>query len=95
MQQLQTEPGRFSNASELNALLEAFARYMPLASAIESFWLDPKSRQAQSWSAHRDINEVMLATSLVPEGYPDQSLLSDCDTHYLNSGFDRARSRLV
>jgi hypothetical protein len=67
--ELQAEPARFSNASGLGPLLEALTRYIPLASTIESLWLDPKSQQAQTWLAHRDINEVMLATSVLPTGY--------------------------
>jgi hypothetical protein len=42
---------------------------MPFGERIESFWRDPEHRQSLAWSEHRDINEVMLATSLVPEGF--------------------------
>lgn len=48
--------------------LEALRSYAPLRAEIESFWLDPEHRRAQSWTEHLDINEVMLATSLVPDG---------------------------
>ncbi|MGA2080479.1 MAG: hypothetical protein ABSH53_07710 [Holophaga sp.] len=41
---------------------------LPLAAAIVSFWREPEHRRARSWTQHRDINEVMLAASLVPEG---------------------------
>jgi hypothetical protein len=61
-------PGAFSQAGDLQALLAALRPHVGLAALIESFWLDPTNQQASSWSAHRDINEVMLATSLVPEG---------------------------
>ena len=44
-------------------------RYLLLAERIEEFWSDPGHRRARSWIAHRDINEVMLATSLAPDGY--------------------------
>jgi hypothetical protein len=50
-------------------LLRALERHFPLADRIESFWLDPFNQHVASWGEHRDINEVMLATSLVPEGY--------------------------
>jgi hypothetical protein len=40
-----------------------------LIDAIESFWLEPENRQRGSWKEHEDINAVMLATSLAPEGY--------------------------
>ena len=33
------------------------------------FWLENANREAESWRAHRDINMVMLATSLAPDGY--------------------------
>jgi hypothetical protein len=36
---------------------------------IEQFWLRPESRSAIGWVDHVDINEVMLATSLAPEGF--------------------------
>ena len=44
-------------------------RYQPLGADIEAFWRDPVHRREATWSEHRDINEVMLATSLVPEGW--------------------------
>ena len=51
------------------ALLAELEAAVPLAEAIESFWLDPAQQQSATWSEHRDINEVMLATTLVPEGF--------------------------
>ncbi len=41
----------------------------PLRAHIESFWLTPAHRRASSWLEHADINDVMLATSLAPEGF--------------------------
>jgi hypothetical protein len=49
--------------------LESLKAFVPLGQAIEAFWLDPAHRQAPTWSEHRDISEVMLATRLAPEGY--------------------------
>jgi hypothetical protein len=43
--------------------------YLPLAGIIERFWLDNKNREDGNWQEHRDINMVMLATSLAPEGF--------------------------
>ena len=40
-----------------------------LAAHIREFWLKPEHRRTALWSEHRDINEVMLATSLVPQGF--------------------------
>jgi hypothetical protein len=58
-----------AEGAELRAHLAALAPYSPLASEIESFWLDPENRRSETWAEHRDINEVMLATSLAPDGY--------------------------
>jgi hypothetical protein len=44
-------------------------RYAKLGAQIESFWLEPENRRTRAWLEHRDINDVMLATRLVPDGY--------------------------
>jgi len=49
-----------------SALLQS---HVPFAEAITRYWLDPQKHQHDSWSAHRDINTVMLATSLTPETF--------------------------
>lgn len=41
-------------------------RYLPLADAIVSEWLPDEPRATGSWMDHEDINDVMLATALVP-----------------------------
>lgn len=43
--------------------------HLGLAGRIDSFWSDPAHRVSGTWRAHRDINAVMLATSLAPEGH--------------------------
>jgi hypothetical protein len=37
--------------------------------SIEEFWLDTDNRQSASWTDHLDINTVMLASSLMPDGF--------------------------
>ena len=49
--------------------LAAFTEYVPLREHIVAFWLDPANRRSTSWTEHLDINEVMLATSLLPDGF--------------------------
>jgi hypothetical protein len=49
--------------------VERLARYQPLRTEIESFWLQAEHRRTDVWLEHADINDVMLATSLAPEGY--------------------------
>jgi hypothetical protein len=36
---------------------------------IKEFWLDDTHRRPDTWKEHRDINMVMLATSLAPDTY--------------------------
>jgi hypothetical protein len=43
--------------------------YVPLKERIEQFWIDNKNRQASTWIEHREINMVMLATSLAPSRF--------------------------
>jgi hypothetical protein len=56
-------------SAPLRRLVEALAAQAPVRAAINRFWLQPAHRAAASWTAHRDINEVMLATSLAPDGW--------------------------
>lgn len=49
--------------------LAELTRCTPLAEEIEAFWLRPEHRESSTWMAHLDIDEVMLATSLAPEGF--------------------------
>ena len=51
--------------------LEALPAYASLADRIESFWRQPEHRSSRMWLEHRDINDVMLATSLMPTGFID------------------------
>lgn len=50
-------------------IVKILRSYMPLAERIEKFWLKPENRNGETWREHIDINEVMLATSLIPNGY--------------------------
>ena len=62
-----TRLGRVSSGSrdKLNALL----RYTPIGDEIEAFWLEPNHQHANTWTEHLDINEVMLATRSLPDGF--------------------------
>ncbi len=59
----------FRVSRKLETGIDRVAEWLPLKDAIESFWVNPSNQQAQSWVAHEDINTVMLATSLAPDGY--------------------------
>jgi hypothetical protein len=52
-----------------STVVAATSRYAVLGEAVLSFWLDPARRRSTSWSDHQDINDVMLATSLLPDGF--------------------------
>jgi hypothetical protein len=59
----------FLDVGTLRSRIENLMRYIELGKQIEDFWLESKNRETDSWKVHRDINMVMLATSLVPDGY--------------------------
>jgi hypothetical protein len=66
---LDEHPGDISSLDALHARVEELIAYVSLGEAIEAFWLEDAHREAESWAAHRDINMVMLVTSLISEGY--------------------------
>jgi len=66
---IRKNPDRFKNGRELHARVESLMRYAPLKKAVEKFWLERTNQEAATWVEHRDINMVMLATSLAPDGF--------------------------
>jgi hypothetical protein len=56
-------------SAPVRARLDRLASYAPLRSAIEEFWLVPDHRRVASWLEHANINDVMLATTLEPDGF--------------------------
>jgi len=66
---IEGQPGIFDKVQSLTRQVEILMRYQALAEIIEDFWLDPANRQSPSFTDHCDINTVMLATSLAPDGY--------------------------
>jgi hypothetical protein len=66
---IEQAPHDFDLKQRLHSRVERLMRYTPLSDVIETFWLEPTNRQASSWRDHCDINMVMLATSLAPDGY--------------------------
>lgn len=54
---------------EIHSIIKLLQSYFSIAEKIESFWLKDANRRVSTWREHRDINEVMLVTSLIPEGY--------------------------
>jgi hypothetical protein len=66
---IEQESTRLRNKDSLHSRLEILGRYAGLQEIIEKFWLEGANRKASSYIAHHDINEVMLATSLSPDGF--------------------------
>jgi len=66
---IEQESTPLRNKDPLRSRLEILGRYSGLREIIEKFWLEGANRKAGSYTAHHDINEVMLATSLSPDGF--------------------------
>ena len=59
----------FSTANQLTPLLTRLSRFHRIQELIENFWLEPDHQSVKPWLEHADINNVMLVTSLEPDGY--------------------------
>lgn len=53
--------------STVAAICNHLLLYLPLAQQIQEFWALPEHRRCSTWNDHREINAVMLATSLMSE----------------------------
>jgi hypothetical protein len=60
---------RLTLSAGARALLEVLLDFVPLGDDIESFWRHPEHRNTATWAEHRDINSVMLAACLAPDGF--------------------------
>jgi hypothetical protein len=75
---IKNNPDVFSLENSLQTQVEALIEYVPISEKIEQFWLYDNTLKKHSrlwmdrdrlWNEHREINMVMLATSLMPEGF--------------------------
>lgn len=55
----------------IRKVLDRLEAQRAIGERIEAFWMDPSARTSRTWKAHEDINAIMLATRLAPEGYLD------------------------
>ncbi len=62
-------PNLFDRTGSLHQQVQVLLEYVPLREKIEKFWLDGKNRESSTWTGHQEINMVMLATSLAPDGF--------------------------
>ena len=63
------EPQHASLSTAARERIQALAEYAPILDEIERFWRNTVHQRTTSWTEHQDINEVMLATSLAPDGF--------------------------
>ena len=66
---IEQKSGLLRKKDSLQAVVKSLSRYAELREIIDKFWLEEANREADSWIAHHDINRVMLATSLAPDGF--------------------------
>jgi len=59
----------FGDLDSIDALLNDLMRYKPIGGEIVRFWRTERAQAADTWTSHEDINAVMLAACLIPEGY--------------------------
>jgi hypothetical protein len=62
-------PGVFKKKQDIHSRIRSIMEYVHLSELINNFWLERNNRESDSWTEHRAINMVMLATSLSPDGY--------------------------
>jgi len=59
----------FGNSAALRRAADWLLRHELLGAEIIDDWLSPVRQQDDSWRAHQDINDVMLATALIPDTF--------------------------
>jgi len=69
MHGLQRASEEVEGDQDWSAACRDLCTFIPLAEQIERFWTMPEHRANRNWLDHHDINDVMLATSLMPESY--------------------------
>lgn len=62
-------PTVFKKRHGVRSRIRSLMEYVRLSELINAFWVERNNRESGSWAEHRDINMVMLATSLSPDGY--------------------------
>jgi hypothetical protein len=56
----------FESTRALHQIIDLLLPYESLSDEIIGLWLRHSELQHDSWKAHQDINEVMLATAIIP-----------------------------
>lgn len=69
LQKLVVNEPKLSSDTKLRSSIESLTIYSWLIDETEGFWLKPVNMESRSWKTYEDINRVMLATSLAPDGF--------------------------
>jgi hypothetical protein len=73
-QRIDNSEQQYHSHTRLQGQIDKLMQYSELREHILNFWLAPEHQRTQTWLEHRDINEVMLATSLAPDGLLELSV---------------------
>ena len=65
----ENERNAFGNRPSAVQLIDLLLPYEGLSDEIIDFWLPYAEDPDESWKAHQDINEVMLATAIAPSTF--------------------------
>jgi hypothetical protein len=57
---------RMREAAGNDTFVDRLGPFVPIGGQIEAFWMEADNQRTAAWLEHRNINEVMLATSLTP-----------------------------
>jgi hypothetical protein len=64
---IKKDHGSCESRTALQRIVDLLFSYRSLGAHIISVWLPHAENQDQIWQSHQDINDVMLATALIPE----------------------------
>jgi len=59
----------FKYDNPFQEIISPFMNYLSFGNKIQDFWIQNKNWNLGSWAEHREINMVMLATSLIPHSF--------------------------
>jgi hypothetical protein len=64
---MKKDHARFESRTAVRRIVDLLSQYKSLSADIISVWLPHAQNPDQMWQSHQDINDVMLATALIPE----------------------------
>ena len=67
----------FESRPALHQTINLLLQYQSLSEEIIALWLRYSEQQHESWKTHEDINEVMLATAIIPDTFLFLGSLAD------------------